>query len=256
MKWYLLVASIFSILVSFFKNDIEKHNWLKVTKAYVSVMIFSLYGFILSHEYLALDIIIIALMIFTVVRNSNAFIKSYKLSEFKGNLHIAIVNLLQIIIAYAVIYKFLYVYVPNSFNVDYTSLNPFEIYLNFIYFSTITFATLGYGDIVPISLIAKCVVVTEVILFLLIVTVSISFISKRNINKEKAKGDRRDFDKINHKKRRHKIYRSNSGMSQKRMPRKKTILLKYYNITFSQTPFPHKQKRRNSVILRRPPAPH
>lgn len=253
MKWLVLVVSTFTFLVAFFQQTIEKKAWLKVTKAYASVVIFVIYGFVFSDEAMTFVIVTMTMMLYTLIRNSIAFIKSYKLSEFNVNLHIAIVNVLQIIIAYAVIYKFLYIYLPNSFNADFSSLSPFEIYLNFIYFSTVTFTTLGYGDIVPTNLVTKCTVITEVILFLILVTISISFISRNIINSHSTKQSIKNLNKTHKEHNRKKIYGYYSKTSKKRR-HKESSMLKYNYIIILKDSYPLRHKKRHGISSL-PPVP-
>lgn len=86
---------------------------------------------------------------------------------------IIIVILMQIVIFFALIYA-------NICDIDRTSFkgikpeyneHPFQLFVDFLYFSTVTFTTLGYGDITPASSAAKMVVMFEVLLFVIYISI-------------------------------------------------------------------------------------
>ena len=178
--YFLFSISFFNIAVSLFRYEIKNSIVLQQFKVWISVLIFILYGFIISTESIVLNIIGTLMILFTLYRNSRAFYESVKWAEVKQNLTIALANIFQIIIAYGVLYKLTYIYIPNSFHVLLTEHSEIEIFLDFIYFSFITFTTLGYGDITPIHFIARILVITEISLFLSLVTISIIFVTNHN----------------------------------------------------------------------------
>lgn len=61
------------------------------------------------------------------------------------------INIFQVIITFAILYRFLSVHSPSAFS------HPLSL-LDSLYFSVITSLTVGYGDIVPLSQLAKLLV--------------------------------------------------------------------------------------------------
>ena len=192
-SWILLVLLVFNLLVSFFRSEIEKKDWIKALKAYISVIVFALIGYLFSNEnFFIIYIIIIVFMFLILTRNTIAFIMSYKLAETKVNIHIAIANILQIITVYAVLYQTTYTLLPNSFLIK-NAVDSTNQYFNFLYFSTVTFTTVGYGDIVPTHFLSKGLVMSESIVFLVVITIVIVFLG-RSFRKNSVSSESEKFD--------------------------------------------------------------
>lgn len=186
-EYSFLLSSYFTMIVLTYKKDINNNPKLQVWKAWISIFIFFLSGFVFDSQVIALGIIVALTMLYMIIRNSRAFYLSVKLAEYEANLAIALANIFQIIIAYGIIYKAIFNFIPNSFDIGSYS-GSIEEYFNFIYFSFTTFTTLGYGDIVPTHFLSKLLVITEIGIFIGLVTISIVFIvSRKNVKPSKKK---------------------------------------------------------------------
>lgn len=65
-----------------------------------------------------------------------------------------LINLMQVVLSFAVCYRFLSVNFPDSFSQNIGAIDSF-------YISMVTFFTLGFGDIYPVGSIAKLLVAFE-----------------------------------------------------------------------------------------------
>lgn len=65
-----------------------------------------------------------------------------------------LINLFQVLLVFAVWYRFLSIVNPVSFSQPLSALDSF-------YFSVVTFFTIGFGDIVPLTRFAKLLVIFE-----------------------------------------------------------------------------------------------
>ncbi len=65
-----------------------------------------------------------------------------------------LLNLLQVVLSFAVFYRFLSVHVPGSFSQNIGFIDSF-------YISMVTFFTLGFGDISPVGQVAKMLISFE-----------------------------------------------------------------------------------------------
>ncbi len=170
----------FTAIVYLFKYEIDNNLVCKQIKAWTSVGIFFILGFYVTNKiYIITNVFGFLLLFYLFYRNSKAFYKSIQWSKVKPNLSIALVNIFQIIIAFGIIYKLIYMYIPTSFIIESDKLSNLEVYFNFIYFSFTTFTTLGFGDILPNHIISKIFVIAEVSLFISLVSISILFITNR-----------------------------------------------------------------------------
>jgi hypothetical protein len=65
---------------------------------------------------------------------------------------------------FSLIYEFIFVISPSSFNILLTSHEPNAVHAGFLYFSYTTLTTTGYGDILPVGLFTRSLVVFEQII--------------------------------------------------------------------------------------------
>jgi len=133
----------------------------------------------------------------------NKFLTDLKDSLGRDGSHIGflwnyIMCLVAIILGFSGLYKVIYILNVHSFRTDYLSFSDAEKFINFIYFSFVTMATVGYGDIVPTSIISKCVVISQIIvgMIFLVVMINIYFSSRdgmKNIASSAIDGIRKEM---------------------------------------------------------------
>jgi hypothetical protein len=89
-----------------------------------------------------------------------------------------LVNMAQIILAFALDYHLLYQLSAESFAGVNATLEGASLVFEFIYFSSLNFMFFGYGDITPQSIPAKLLTLTEVTLaFVTVIFILSDFIS-------------------------------------------------------------------------------
>lgn len=91
------------------------------------------------------------------------FVKGWEepwlLSKLRRSLALALITTVQLILAYATIFRALgRIGTAGTKPVEATILAPIQA----LYFSTITFTTVGYGDLVPLDYTSQILVMTEV----------------------------------------------------------------------------------------------
>lgn len=102
-----------------------------------------------------------------------------------------LVNMLQIIVAFALDYHVLYRLSPESFGGVNPQLAGAALVFEFFYFSSLNFMFFGYGDITPQAVPAKLLTLTEITLaFVTVIFLLSDFISlKESIGARRRRGE-------------------------------------------------------------------
>jgi len=88
-----------------------------------------------------------------------------------------------IILSFSVDYYAHYVINPSSFKIsNMDATGGFLLYFEMLYFSTITFSSVGYGDIVPTSMLSKCVTMLEIAIRFFVLVFGIANINQIKID--------------------------------------------------------------------------
>ncbi len=106
--------------------------------------------------------------------------KKLELSE----LALLISSFLHIINLFTSIYIVLYCINSHAFT-GIVITNQFDLYIDFLYFSTVTFTSLGFGDIHACTSIAKIFVIIESLLFTIGVSIILVFFLGKLVPREK-----------------------------------------------------------------------
>jgi hypothetical protein len=98
------------------------------------------------------------------------------------------INMIQIILSFAVDYFLLYLTDTGSFNGITTATGIFYQFFDFFYYSCLNFSFFGFGDITPNHISAKVITLTEVLLaFASVIFVLSDFVTLKDSLRNKEK---------------------------------------------------------------------
>ena len=96
----------------------------------------------------------------------------------------AIVVYMMIGNLFAVVFTFMNLVVPGSFNLENSTLNPHSTYLSLLYFSYTTLTTTGFGDIRPVGMWVREIVMIEQMIGVLYPVILIGKLVSSNTGKK------------------------------------------------------------------------
>jgi len=161
--WVLYIPAIMGVLLCFL--IFHQHTFGDATTSLVTALISS------------------AFVLVPISLSLRRFIGTVQKPYQKGNIHAALGSVFATVVMFAVIYSYLYLYLPGSF-AGLDGKTPLDQTVNVIYFSTTIIATVGFGDIHAVGSVAKVFVTIEMMsffmFFVVILGASRSFIKPRD----------------------------------------------------------------------------